>query len=162
MNNFEQLVYMLKNRKLYISAAESCTGGLFSAGIVSVPDASKVLSASFVTYSEEAKINILGVSAETIKTHGVVSEQVALEMAKKTAEISHSQVGVGITGYAGPGYDENDTDVGTVCFGFVFNGKTLSCTKKFGNPGRNVVRELAAQFAAITLVTFINRFADSE
>lgn len=155
MNSFEQLVSELKNRDMTVSAAESCTGGLFSSGIVAVNDASKVICSSFVTYSPEAKIELVGVKPETIENFSVVSENVAVEMAIGAARKAGASAGVGITGYAGPSADENDTSVGTVCFGFFVNGKTLSVTKHFGNLGRNVVRELSAVFAAETLLRFI-------
>lgn len=158
MNIFEELVGLLINKKLYVSAAESCTGGLFASNIVSVPDASRVLASSFVTYSEEAKCTFVNVNPETISCFGVVSEQVALEMARGASVKSKAQVSVGITGYAGPGDDDY---VGTVAFGFVVCGKTLSSTKHFGNVGRNVVRELSVQYAASTLINLIRKFGDA-
>lgn len=159
LNNFEILVSLLKENNLNISAAESCTGGLFSSGIVSVPEASKVFSSSFVTYSINSKVNTLGIPLSLINNYGVVSEQVALAMAEQSAILSGTEVGVGITGYAGPAYDENDTTAGTVCFGFTVNGKTLTSTKHFGNIGRNIVRELSVQYAASVLITLIEKFA---
>lgn len=155
MNSFEILVAELIKRNMTVSAAESCTGGLFSSGIVSVPDASKVISASFVTYSEESKINLVGVRKETIENFGVVSENVAIEMATGAMKAAGSNAGVGITGYAGPALSESDTTAGTVCFGFCVNGKTLTATKHFGNIGRNVVRELSAVYAAATLTKLV-------
>ncbi len=160
LNTFEQLVKVLIDKKLHISAAESCTGGLFASYIVSVPDASQILSSSFITYSNDAKINILSVPASAIDEFGVVSEKVAVDMANGAIKLSGAEVGLGITGFAGPAYDENDDTVGTVCFGFVVNGKTASATKKFGNIGRNAVREIAAQYAAQTLISLIDKFGD--
>lgn len=157
---FERLVKILIEKSIHISAAESCTGGLFASNIVSVPNASKVLSSSFVTYSDEAKINILSVPAMTIDEFGVVSENVAVDMAKGAVRLSGAEIGIGITGYAGPSYDENDDTVGTVCFGFFINGKTVSSTKKFGNIGRDVIRELSAAYAAQTIIGLINKFGD--
>ncbi len=162
MNSFEILVNELISKNLTVSAAESCTGGLFASGIISVADASKVIGASFITYSNEAKINITGVDAETIEKYSVVSENVALEMATGAAKTGESDVGVGITGYAGPAADVNDPLVGTVCFGFCVNGKTLTATKHFGNLGRNVVRELSAVFAADTLTKLIKAYGDKK
>lgn len=155
MKIFEELVSLLKEKNFTVSAAESCTGGMFASCIVSVPDASKVLNASFVTYSVDAKCKIVNVNPETVSVYGVVSENVAVQMAKGAAEAADSNVGVGITGYAGPATDENDSTVGTVCFGFFVNGKTVSTTKHFGNIGRNVVRELSVEYAATTLVSLL-------
>lgn len=160
MNSFEILVNELINKGLKVSAAESCTGGLFASGIVSVPDASKVLAASFVTYSDEAKCKLVGVNKKTIDEFTVVSENVAVEMAKGAAENGFAEAGVGITGYAGPASDENDTLVGTVCFGFYVNGKTVSSTKHFGNIGRNAVRELSAIYAADTLLRLVKLYGN--
>ncbi len=160
MNSFEILVNELIDHKMTISAAESCTGGLFASGIVSVADASKVFGASFVTYSNEAKMKLVNVKKETIENYGVVSENVALEMAKGAMSAASSEAGVGITGYAGPAVEANDTSVGTVCFGFCVRGKTLTATKYFGNAGRNVVRELSAVFAADTLTKLVKAFGE--
>ena len=100
---FHELVNLLAQRGWTVCAAESCTGGLFAAGIVSVPDASKVLERSFVTYSEQAKTELVGVPPETIENFGVVSEETAAAMAEGAAAAAGADVGVGITGYAGPG-----------------------------------------------------------
>ncbi len=156
MNVFEELVELLIKKEMKVTAAESCTGGLFSSSVVSVPDASKVLSAAFVTYSEDAKCRFADVPRELIDTFGVVSENVAVAMAKGACKNAGADASVGITGFAGPAYDENDTSVGTVCFGFCVNGRTLSATRNFGNIGRNAVRELSAIYAASTLIKLIN------
>ncbi|MBR3768124.1 MAG: CinA family protein [Clostridia bacterium] len=160
MNIFEELVKLLIEKKLTVSAAESCTGGRFASEIVSVPNASSVLEASFVTYSERAKTELVGVDADIINSFGVVSEKTAIEMAKGASEKAHSDIGVGITGYAGPSTDENDDTVGTVCFGFFVNGKTVSSTKHFGDIGRNAVRELSVIYAAQTLIKLIKTFGE--
>lgn len=98
----EQVVNKLIDRGFRISFAESCTGGLCCGTLVNVSNASKVLDMSFVTYANEAKVELINVSPETIKNYGVVSEQVAGEMCIGVAEKAHSDVGVGVTGVAGP------------------------------------------------------------
>ena len=113
----EQVVDRLIEKNYKISFAESCTGGLCCGTIVNVTNASKVLDMSFVTYANEAKVELLGVKADTILSHGVVSEEVAYEMAQGVAEKAGSQVGVGITGVAGPGGGTAKKPVGMVCFG---------------------------------------------
>ncbi len=160
MNSFEILVNELTKRNLTVSAAESCTGGLFASGVVSVADASRVIASSFVTYSVDAKIKLVNVSKESVEEFGVVSEKVALEMAKGAMLASEADCGVGITGYAGPAADEFDTTAGVVCFGFCVKEKTLTATKHFGNAGRNVVREAAAIYAADTLTKLIKVYGD--
>ena len=137
----EELVDLLIEKKYTISMAESCTGGLLAACIVSVPDASKVLQESFVTYTEESKIKYAHVKEETIKKYSVVSEEVALEMAKGVQKEANSNVGIGITGYAGPTGD----NVGLVCFGLAINDKSYSYEMWF-NGTRNDIRAKAVEF----------------
>lgn len=103
MDAQEKTVDLLMDKKYHISFAESCTGGMCCAALVDVTNASQVLDISFVTYANEAKIKYLGVKADTILTFGVVSEEVAYEMAQGVANTAGSQIGVGVTGVAGPG-----------------------------------------------------------
>lgn len=142
----EQVVDKLIEKGYHISFAESCTGGLCCGNLVNVTNASRVLDVSFVTYANEAKINFIGVSADTILTYGVVSEEVACEMAKGVAEAAKSEIGVGITGVAGPGGGTAKKPVGMVCFGFYINGDVTTYTKQFGEIGRNQVRKSSVEF----------------
>lgn len=142
----ERVAALLQRKGFRISFAESCTGGLCCARLVSVPNASAVFDAGVVTYANEAKIKYLGVKPETIKARGVVSEEVAGEMAEGAARAQKAQVGVGISGIAGPAGGSEEKPVGTVCFGFFVDGTLTAVTKRFGNPGRNKVREAAAEF----------------
>ena len=151
----EQVVDKLLEKNYKISFAESCTGGLCCGTIVNVTNASKVLDMSFVTYANEAKIELLGVKADTILSHGVVSEEVAYEMAQGVAEKAGSQVGVGITGVAGPGGGTAKKPVGTVCFGFCINGEVKTYTKQFGEIGRNQVRKSSVEFVLQTLIDLL-------
>lgn len=130
----------------HISFAESCTGGMAAAELVNVPAASKVFHASVVTYANEAKIKYLGVKDSTIAAYGVVSEEVAAEMAQGVAENNGAQIGVGISGIAGPGGATATKPVGMVCFGFFIDGKIHTSTMQFGNRGRNDVRRLAVDY----------------
>ena len=148
MADFEKLVRLLAERNMCVSAAESCTGGRFAAAIVDVPDASKVLGFSFVTYSAEAKHELVGVPMETIEREGVVSEPVAEAMARGAAKAGHAEAGVGITGFAGPAGGTEKAPVGTVCFGVCVNGTCRTFTVRYGNIGRNEVRARAVDFAA--------------
>ncbi len=149
------VVRLLKERKMHISFAESCTGGLCSAGIVSIPDASYVFDGSVVTYSNEMKVKYLGVNPQTIENYGVVSEQVASEMASGAAETNGADIGVGITGIAGPGGATETKPVGMVCFGFYLSGRILSFTKHFGDIGRNNVREASVGFVYERLIELL-------
>ncbi len=137
----EELVGLLQKHNFTISMAESCTGGLLAACIVSVPDASKVFNQSFVTYTEEAKMKYAHVKKETIQKYGVVSEEVAYEMAVGVKKESNSNVGIGITGYAGPSGD----NVGLVCFGLAINNEAYAYEMWFKG-SRNDIRAEAVEF----------------
>lgn len=151
MEEVNKVVQKLIDKNYHISFAESCTGGLCSAELVGVADASKVLDISFTTYANEAKIKFLGVSAETIGKFGVVSEEVAAEMCRGVAKAANSAVGVGVTGVAGPGGGTDKKPVGMVCFGFYVNGCITTVTKQFGALGRNNVRNASVNFVFKTL-----------
>ncbi len=155
MADFQKLVDLLIERHMTVSAAESCTGGAFAAGVVSVPDASRVLGFSFVTYSEAAKHELVGVPMETIEEYGVVSEEVADAMARGAAQAGHADVGVGITGFAGPAGGTDKAPVGTVCFGFCVKGDCRVYRRRFADLPRNEVRALAVDFAADTLTELL-------
>ncbi len=101
----EVVVRLLKEKKLTITAAESCTGGMFAAAITDVPGASEVLSSSYVTYSNESKIKELGVPAEVIERYGVVSKETAEAMAAGVKERSGADIAISVTGFAGPEFD---------------------------------------------------------
>lgn len=148
----QRLVERLSGRGWRISFAESCTGGKVAARLVDVASASHVFDAGFVTYANEAKVKYLGVSPESIKANGVVSEPVAVEMAVGAAKANDAQVGVGISGIAGPSGATPGKPVGMVCFGFYVNGETFAVTRQFGAVGRNVVREKSVEFVYDTLL----------
>lgn len=148
----EIVVDSLIKRGWHISFAESCTGGLASARLVDVPNASKVFDASVITYANEAKISYLGVLEESIRQYGVVSEQVALEMAKGVAKANGAEVGVGISGIAGPSGGSDEKPVGMVCFGFIIGEKAFSATCYFGSIGREKVRNSAVDYVFETLL----------
>lgn len=149
------VVDMLISKGWHISFAESCTGGLACGTLVNVPCASRVLDASFVTYANEAKIKYLGVLPSTIEKFGVVSEPVAKEMAYGAAMQNGTEVGVGISGIAGPSGATPTKPVGMVCFGFYINGSTYTYTKYFGNVGRGIVRKCSVDFVYETLLELL-------
>lgn len=153
----EQVVNKLIDRGFRISFAESCTGGLCCGTLVNVSNASKVLDMSFVTYANEAKVELINVNPETIESYGVVSEQVAGEMCIGVAEKAHSEVGVGITGVAGPTGGTAKKPVGMVCFGFYVLGNVTTRTMQFGNIGRNEVRAKSVDFVFNTLAELLEK-----
>ena len=120
----EAVVKLLAEKKMTISSAESCTGGLFSALITNVPGASDILNEAFVTYANSAKMKYLGVKEETLEKHGAVSHETAFEMAEGLRARTGADVAVGITGIAGPGGGTKEKPVGLVYAGVCVNGKT--------------------------------------
>lgn len=151
----EQLVEKLIEKGYRIAFAESCTGGMCCAKLVNVSNASKVLDMSFVTYANDAKIKLIGVNSDTIDEYGVVSEQIAAEMAYGVSKVANSDIGVGITGVAGPTGGTARKPVGMVCFGFCINGEIKTYTKQFGDIGRNNVRQNSVDFVYNTLLELL-------
>lgn len=113
---------MLIEKGLTLSTAESCTGGMLSSRIINYPGASKFFKEGLVTYSNESKIKTLGVQSETIEQHGAVSEQVAKEMAHRITIVSKSDIGISVTGIAGPDGGTKEKPVGLVYIGLSING----------------------------------------
>lgn len=128
---------------LKLATAESCTGGMVAAALTEVAGSSDVFERGFVTYSNEAKMELLGVRAETLEAHGAVSEEVAREMAEGALANSRADIAVSITGIAGPGGSEHKPE-GRVCFGVARKGRATRVeTAEFGARGRAKVREAA-------------------
>jgi len=149
----ETVVTLLKEKGFHISAAESCTAGAFIASIADAPGASSVLDRSFVTYSENAKHELVGVSLNTIFQYGVVSREVAEEMALGAAKTSGAEVGVGITGYAGPGGGTKEAPVGTVWVGIAINGDSYTfALSEDVSIGRNAIRRKVVETVLEMLV----------
>ena len=119
----EVIVETLKKKKYTLATAESCTGGMVAASIVDVPGASDVFMEGFVTYSNEAKMRTLGVSAETLKLYGAVSEQTAREMAAGACLKAGTNTAVATTGIAGPSGGTKEKPVGLVYVACAVNGK---------------------------------------
>jgi nicotinamide-nucleotide amidase len=133
-------------RELQIATAESCTGGLLAALLTDVRGRGHVFERGFVTYSEEAKSDLLGIPMETIKEHNAVSRTVALAMAKGALERSNADLALSITGFAGPG-GPNDEE-GLVHFACARrNGETCHREEHFGAIGRGPVRIAALEVA---------------
>jgi nicotinamide-nucleotide amidase len=146
-----QLLDLARSSGATIATAESCTGGMVAAALTDVAGSSDVFDRGFVTYSNAAKVDMLGVSSETLAAHGAVSEPVAREMAEGALARSAAGLAVSITGIAGPGGSEFKPE-GRVCFALARrDAPTLLQTVEFGAPGRTRVR-LAARDHALGLL----------
>ena len=149
----EKLINLLAVRGYRIAAGESCTGGMFTSALIGISGASKVVDASFVAYSNDAKCRILGVKPETIKAYGAVSEQTAAEMSEGAARAAGADIGVGITGFADKS-GVKSAPAGTVCFGFCVHGFVSTVRVKFDGD-RNSVRRQATAFALNSLYSIL-------
>ncbi len=139
-NSLERLVgQLLKEKGKTVCTAESLTGGKIASTIVSVPGSSSYYKGSFVTYSAETKVSLLGVSAETISKHTVVSKEVALEMAKGAKEKLATNYAIAVTGNAGPTTDNNDKSVGLVYIAIVGDNVAFVKEFNFGQPREKVI-----------------------
>lgn len=143
-------VNLLRDRGWILATAESCTGGLIAAAITEVPGSSAVFDRGFVTYSNAAKVQMLGVPMGLIEAHGAVSEEVARAMAKGALQHSGAQIAVSVTGIAGPGGSEHKPE-GRVCFGIATADNCETRTEEFGAIGRSAVRA-ATVAVALSLV----------
>ncbi len=130
-----------------LATAESCTGGLVAAALTEVPGSSDVFERGYVTYSNQSKIDMLGVAQKTLEAHGAVSEQVAAEMARAALELASVDMAVSVTGIAGPGGSAFKPE-GMVCFGLAVKGQDVqSRTVQFGALGRAQVRDKSVRCA---------------
>lgn len=132
---------------LMIATAESCTGGLIAAGLTEIPGSSAVLDRGFVTYSNDAKSEMLGVDPSSISEFGAVSVEVARAMAEGALKNSSADIAVSVTGIAGPGGSEFKPE-GRVCFGLAQKGQPTQVQQvDFGALGRAQVRQASVAFA---------------
>ena len=136
---------------LMIATAESCTGGMISAALTAVPGSSDVFDRGFVTYSNAAKQEMLGIRAATLAAHGAVSEEIASEMALGALKNSQAALSVSVTGIAGPGGSEHKPE-GRVCFGLATRTGVATETVEFGALGRDRVRAAATEHALALLL----------
>ena len=130
------IIKKLNNKKLKISFAESCTGGMLASKITSISGASKVFGLGLVTYSNQAKISILKVNKKIIKKYGAVSPQCCEAMVKNLAKISKAQINVSVTGIAGPKGGTKTKPVGLVYIGVKKSNKILITKNIFKNKNR--------------------------
>jgi nicotinamide-nucleotide amidase len=138
----QRLFEICKRRHLTVTTAESCTAGLVAGTLTEIPGSSSVLDRGFVTYSNQAKQDMLGVSAATLKAHGAVSRETAEEMARGALAHAPVDLAVSITGIAGPDGGSAEKPVGLVHFAAASSsGKFVHAEKRFGNIGRSEVRK---------------------
>ena len=137
----QRVVKLLSKKRLRISFAESCTGGLLSSSITSISGSSKVFSIGLVTYSDKSKSKILNISKKIIKKNGAVSEQVCRAMVKNVSKISKTNMSISVTGIAGPNGGTRKKPVGLVYIG-IKKGNKISIKKfVFKNKGRSYIQK---------------------
>ena len=154
-----RILDLAKARGIMIATAESCTAGMVSAALTDLAGSSAVFERGFVTYTNLAKVEMLGVRDSTLTTHGAVSIEVANEMARGALSNSNAQLTVSLTGIAGPGGSEHKPE-GRVCFGVA---SPLGCTTEtieFGALGRDKVRNAATDHALGLLHSALLKWPD--
>lgn len=155
------LTNYFKKQNLTAACAESCTGGLLSAQLTHRAGSSQWFKAGLVTYANEAKTDILGVSPSLISTYGAVSEEVAHAMVRGVSRIAHAKTAVAITGIAGPQGGSLEKPVGIVCFGFQYQETIQTFTQYFKSTTRTQIRAEACRYALEHWLVFLNQFHDS-
>ena len=152
----KKVVDLLKKKKLKISVAESCTGGLLASSITSVSGSSKIFTLGLVTYSNQAKIKILRVPKRIILKYGAVSNETCLTMVKNLSKISMTNISISITGVAGPKGGTKEKPVGLVFIGIKKGSKILLKKYLFKNKKRNSIQRATVN-KALNLVLSINK-----
>jgi nicotinamide-nucleotide amidase len=160
--DFKKLYFIMKNivrklikKKLKISFAESCTGGMLSSSITSIAGASKVFNVGLVTYSNQAKIRILKINKDIIKKYGAVSAECCEAMVKNLAKISKAQINVSVTGIAGPKGGTKNKPVGLVYIGVKKSNRILVTKNIFKQKSRNSIQKAAVKRSLEIINTLI-------
>jgi nicotinamide-nucleotide amidase len=149
------LSQLLTEHSLTLSVAESCTGGNLSALLTSISGSSTYFERGYITYSNQAKIDMLNVDADILEQFGAVSEQTASDMVIGVIQNSHSDIAVSITGIAGPTGGTVEKPVGMVCFGFCVKDKHFVKTQHYSGDRETVVTS-SVDFAIQTLIDTLN------
>ena len=150
----KNVVKLLSQNKLKVSFAESCTGGLLSSSITSISGSSKIFTIGLITYSNQAKINILKVPKKVLIKHGAVSYETCLSMVKKLNKISKTNISVSITGVAGPNGGTKQKPVGLVYIGIKKGKKTLIKKFLFKSKKRNSIQRSTVNKALNLVLNF--------
>lgn len=146
----DQFLKACQQRGILVATAESCTGGMVMELLTGIPGSSGMVDRGFVTYSNEAKIDMVGVDKATIDAVGAVSEDVARQMAAGALANSRAGIALSITGIAGPDGGSPEKPVGLVWFGVALSGKpTLAEKRQFDDNGRDYVRKQSARTALL-------------
>ena len=153
--NCKKIVGLLKRKKLKISIAESCTGGLLSSTITSVSGSSKVFTLGLVAYSNQSKIKVLKVPKNIIRKYGSVSEPVCLAMVKNLSKISKTNISVSITGIAGPSGGTKIKPVGLVYVGIKKGNRVEVKKYLFKNKGRSYIQKAAVNKSLGLILSFL-------
>ena len=151
----QKVVKILEKKRLKVSFAESCTGGLLSSTITSISGSSKVFTIGLVTYSNQSKINLLKVPKNIIRKHGAVSYETCLTMVKNLSKISKTNISVSITGIAGPKGGTKKKPVGVVFIGIKKNNKTLVKKHLFKNKKRTSFQRATVIKALNLILSFL-------
>ena len=146
-NLVNKVIKKLIKKKIKISFAESCTGGLLSSSITSISGSSKVFNLGLITYSNKTKVNILKVSDKIIKKYGAVSEECCLSMVKNLSKISKSKICISITGIAGPNGGTKSKPVGLVYIGVKKGNKIITKKNLFKNKDRISIQKITVRTA---------------
>ncbi|MDQ8040209.1 MAG: CinA family protein [Rickettsiella sp.] len=154
----KQIGNKLKQYRLLLATAESCTGGQLAQTITSIPGSSAWFERGFITYSPLSKQELLGVQASTLKRYGVASQETAEEMAKGVLKKSPAHISIAITGIAGPEGGTKENPVGTLYFAWAHSKPPYckSCLQHFDNGERLTIRYAAVEFALKKLIPFIS------
>ena len=150
----QKIVKLLAKKKLKISFAESCTGGLLSSSITSISGSSKIFTLGLVTYSNQSKIAILKIPKSVIKKNGAVSYEACLSMVKNLSRISKTNISVSITGIAGPKGGNKEKPLGLVFIGVKKGNKTLVKKYLFKNKNRNSIQRTTVNKALNLVLSF--------
>ena len=142
-----QVGEMLKSRGLVLATAESCTGGGVAEAVTDIPGSSEWFERGFITYANQSKIEMLGVSEETLRLHGAVSEAVVREMAEGALRHSHAHIALAVSGIAGPGGGTPEKPVGTVCLAWAVQGSPTQSIRIQAPGDREAVRRQAVMAA---------------
>ena len=155
MDKLKKIVNLLKRKKLKITVAESCTGGLLSSSITSVSGSSKIFNLGLVTYSNQSKNSILKIPKKIIRKYGAVSYETCLSMVQNLGKIGKTGISVSITGIAGPKGGTKKKPVGLIYIGIKIGNKTLVKKHLFRNKGRLYIQKAAVNKSLDLILSFI-------
>ncbi len=148
----EELSLLLAQKNMRLVTAESCTGGMIAAAMTDRSGSSTIFERGYVTYSNESKIEELGVKSETIAAHGAVSEETAREMAQGALKNSHADIALSVTGIAGPNGGTAEKPVGLVYIGIALQNKPAHVTKNLFAGDRTTIRQATVEKALELLI----------